>query len=273
MSALHKARQLVVLCVAIVVYVVAHHKLPKAMPDARAPELLVSLPRAAQIMLAIGDRYLAANLSGFRVLVADTQRMSVADYAVQARLQSDVSWFNPAHEDNYYIAAALLAWNKQLEASQFVLRRAANKRVMDYQPVFYCAFNYFYFFRDPVTAAQLLLEGAQRPKNQQDQWAMENLAAKWLERGYETAEAAKVVSAMAGNAPEGGFKKYLTARAMRLQHLAQLQAWAREYQQRYERPITSLDQLVQAGLTTDIPKDPLGIGFTVSPQGEPVFRK
>jgi hypothetical protein len=30
------------------------------------------LPRFAQVLMAGGDRYLAANLAGFRVLVADT---------------------------------------------------------------------------------------------------------------------------------------------------------------------------------------------------------
>ena len=81
-------------------------------------ELLVSLPRSTQVVLAAGDRHFAANLSGFRVLVAATERMRSEDYAVQARLQQDIAWFNPAHEDNYYIAAAILPWNGHLAAAQ-----------------------------------------------------------------------------------------------------------------------------------------------------------
>jgi hypothetical protein len=68
-------------------------RLPRA---TAAPELLIALPRFAQVLMAGGDRYLAANLAGFRVLVAETGRMNAEDYAVQAKLQRDIAWFNPA---------------------------------------------------------------------------------------------------------------------------------------------------------------------------------
>ncbi|MBK7018009.1 MAG: hypothetical protein IPH39_21275 [Sulfuritalea sp.] len=50
-------------------------------------ELAVRLPLAAQVMLAGGDRYLAANMLGIRVLVVETFRMSPQEFDIQARLQ------------------------------------------------------------------------------------------------------------------------------------------------------------------------------------------
>lgn len=259
--------------VALTLYVAAQLSLPRVLPGNLSPELLVTLPRSVQVLLSAGDRYLAANLAGFRVLVADTLRMNAADFAVQAKLQTDIAWLNPAHEDNYYIAAALLPWNSQLEASQFVLRRASEARLRDYQPLFYYAFNYYHFLRDPATAAGLLLKGVERTDDQQDQWALQNLAARWIERGYQTSAAAGIVDAMAKNAPPGAFKNYLAKRALRLDELARLQELAKRYRELTGHSLSDLQQLVDSGLITEFPIDPLGVGFTLSKEGEPVFRR
>lgn len=266
-------RLLLLLLVAASLYWLAQSQLPRSLPSQKSPELLVALPKSAQVVLAGGDRNLAANLAGFRVLVADTLRMSAADYAVQGKLQTDISWLNPAHEDNYYIAAALLPWNGQFDASQFVLERASVARPKDYQPMFYRAFNHYYFLRDPATAAAILYEASARPTAQQDQWALQNLAARWIERGYATSTAAAMVDAMVENAPSGAFKNYLSKRAQRLKLLSRLQESARTYRSRTALPLIRLEQLVDAGLMDAIPADPLGQGFALSPEGEPTFRK
>lgn len=256
----------------LALYGVASRHQPLRKSSSVAPELLVSLPRSAQVLLAAGDRHLAANLAGFRVLVADTLRMNAADYAVQAKLQTDIAWLNPASEDNYYIAAALLPWNGQVDAAQFVLGRAADVRTFDYQPLFYLAFNTFHFLRDPATAAHQLLIGAERASDQRDQWALQSLAARWVERGYRTGEAAGIVAAMAKNAPPGSFRKYLGMRAQRLQDLAHLQDLARQFHERTGRDLRDLQELVSAGLIDAIPKDSIGFGYTVSTAGEPMLK-
>lgn len=74
-------------------------------------EMEVAIPRFAQVLMAAGDRYLAADLAGFRALVAFTEKMDAENYRILSIVQSDVSWFNPAHEDNDDIAAAILPWN------------------------------------------------------------------------------------------------------------------------------------------------------------------
>lgn len=235
------------------------------------PELLVSLPRFAQVLLAGGDRHLAANLSGFRVLVAATEKMGAGDYAVQGRLQRDIAWLNPAHEDNYYIAAATLPWNGEPEAARQVLRRAADARRDDWQPLFYLGFHHYHFLKDPAEGARLLLEAAPRAREEEDRWALQNVAAKWLEKGYSTATAAAMVEAMASSAPAGNFRRYLQLRAKRLQHLARLRDLAESYKARRGRPLTRIGDLVGAGLIDAIPDDPLGEGFSVDRDGVPVF--
>lgn len=254
------------------VYGLAAQRLAEVPRATAKPELLIALPRFAQVLLAGGDRYLAANLAGFRVLVADTGRMGADDYAVQAKLQRDIAWFNPGHEDNYYIAAAILPWNDQVDAAEYVLRKASETRTFDWYPLFHYGFLFYHFRHDPATGAQWLLEGVPRVKNQQDAWALQNVAAMWIEKGYDTANAAGLVAAMAENAPQGAFRSYLQVRADRLRDLAALQDAAKRFRERYGKDLERLDELVSSGLSAEIPKDALGLGFGLDGSGQPIFR-
>lgn len=262
---------LAILALALAVYVVANQRMGRLKRDAIDPEFSVRLPVPAQIILAAGDRHLAADLSGFRVLVADTFRMRPEDYALQAGLQRDIAFLNPAHEDNYYIAAAILPWGGQLDAAQHVLKRAAEARPMDYQPLFYYGFNLFHFQRNPAGGAAALLRAVDRTRDVQDQMALQNTAALWMERGYSVAESATRVEAMAKASPPGGFRKYLEVRAARLRSLDELQRLARTYERRTGKRLHEIEDLVRSGLLERVPKDPLRVGFAVDANGEPAF--
>lgn len=257
---------------AVVLYALASEHLTRRPRVAAEPEFSVRLPIPAQIVMSLGDRYLAANLSGFRVLVAETAKMGAEDYAIQAKLQQDIAWLNPAHEDNYYIAAAILPWGGQLEAAQYVLKRAVKARPTDWQPSFYYGFNLYHFYKNPAAAAEALLAGVSHAAHPQEQMALQTLAAAWIERGYRLGDAASRVAAMANAAPPGGLRKYLSARAARLRELDRLRISAEAFEQRFGRKLSTLDELVRAGLIVRIPDDPLRVGFTLDASGAPVFR-
>lgn len=244
---------------------------PRETQHERSRELTVRVPLVFQILTAAGDRYLAANLSGFRILVSEAYRMGPAELSLQAQLQKDVSWLNPAHEDNYYIAAAILSVPELIPAAQYILRRAADARPTDWQPLFYYGFNRYYFEKDPVAGAQALLEAVPRMRDEGESWTMQNLAARWIERGYSAADAARIVGGMADNANPGRFKRYLNHRAQRLRDLAMLKDAATRFRETQGRRLSSLDELVTMKLIEQIPEDPFRRGYTLDPQGEPVF--
>lgn len=236
------------------------------------PELLVTTPRVVQIIFSAGDRYLAANLAGFRVLVAETGRMKPADYAVQAKLQKDISWLNPAHEDNYYIAANILPWGGEVDASEEVMRRAVIARPMDFLPAFHVGFIQYHFRRSPAEGAKWIMIAAEKAADPADQWGLQTIAAKWTELGYDTNTAAQLVDAMAASAPPGGFRSYLQRRAERLHALARLREAARLFSLRHGGAPSQLSDLVADGLLPEIPHDSIGAGFTLTPSGEPAFK-
>ncbi len=257
---------------AVLAYLLAVKMLSGQHLIAHGPELSIRLPLAAQVLMAGGDRHLAANMAGIRVLVADTFRMKPDEFLTQAQLQKDVSWLNPAHEDNYYIAVAILSQPQLIPAAQYVLRRAADARPHDWSPLFYYGFNLYHFEQNPAAGAAALLEGVPRAKDVQEQWALQSLAAKWIESGYRTGDAARLVGTMAANAPPGGFRRYLKMRAERLVQLDRLKNLAQKFRDTTGRPMTRIEDLIDAKLIDKLPVDPFGTGFAVDSAGEPIFR-
>lgn len=235
-------------------------------------EIEVALPIFIQVALAGGDRYLAANWSVIRALVTETSRMAPEEYQVLGQVQKDASWLNPAHEDNYYIATAILPWEGQVEPTQVILGRATVARFFDYQPPFYYAFNLFHFMGDAFGASEWLRRAAKELPDPDERLTMENLAAGWLDRSQDLDMAARIVDAMAAEAKRKDFADYLRQRSQRLRDLAALRRAAKIYSEQRGSPPGSLQDLLNAGVIGKLPIDPFGAGFAIDADGLPVFR-
>jgi hypothetical protein len=235
-------------------------------------EMQVALPLFVQVALAAGDRYLAADIATIRALVVATDKMRPEDYAVLAKVQTDVSWLNPGHEDNYYIAFAVLPQYGQVAAAQTILARASKVRFFDYQPAFFYAFDQWYYLHDPVGAAAWLRQAALKLPDPDQQLTMQNMAARWMDKADDTALAIRVVEALAKEARRPDFRRYLEQRVDRLRQLQTLREAAARYRQQQGRPLAQVDDLVAAGLIEKIPADPFGFGFAIDSRGEVVLR-
>ncbi|MBL8413597.1 MAG: hypothetical protein JNM42_04070 [Propionivibrio sp.] len=236
-----------------------------------SPEIQVALPLFVQVFMAGGDRFLAANLGAIRALITETVKMHPDEYKILGKVQVDASWLNPAHEDNYYIASAILPWSGQLDSAQTVLRRASLARPFDYQPAFYYAFNLVHFKGDVTGAAEWLRSAAAKLPDDDERLTMENLAARWLDKADDLGLAITVVESMAKQAKRKDFRNYLLQRAQRLRDLLALRQAAEAFRQQTGQPAQTLEQLVSAGLMTKIPVDPFGIGYALDAGGVPIF--
>ena len=237
-----------------------------------AVEMQVALPLFVQVFMMAGDRYLAADVAAIRALVVSTEKMKPDDYAILAKVQEDVSWLNPAHEDNYYIAAAILPWVGQLDAAQTILARASQARPFDYQPAFYYAFDLLHFKRDAAGASAVLRVAAEKLPEGDERLQLQNLAAIWLDHAKDLDTSIRVVAAMAKQSKRADFRKYLEQRVGRLQNLKTLRAAAEAFVIRYGHGPAEPEDLVRAGLITAVPADPFGLGFTVGKDGQIVLR-
>jgi len=259
-----------VLLVACIGFAVSHEVI-WSRPRVRVEqEMRVALPPTVQLVVAGGDRYLAANIAIFRAVTVGVFQLQPDTYRALAEVQVSAAVLNPRHEDNYYTAAAILPWNGQYDAAQDVLQRATDARKNDALPPFFHGFDRFQFKQDFSGAASDMMVAAQRsdPGNRA---ALNAIAAKWLERGEDPQFALRVVRSMAESSRNKDLKRLLEARVVRLEGLIALRDAATRYQDQHGHPPPTLDALVKDRLIKSIPVDPFGLGYQLDPRGKPML--
>lgn len=257
---------------AATVFTVSSTQLKHAQRSSLLQEMQTVLPRAVQVVMAVGDRYLAANLAGFRALVASTETMTRDNYRIQAQVQADAAWLNPYHEDNYYVAAAILPWNDEIDAAQYVLKRAALARVFDWQPAFYFAFNELTFHKSPSIAAEWLKRSADAASDEMQKMQLQQLAAQWVAKSEDPSLAIRLHRAMARETRYKAFSAFLEKRAQRLENLMRIDDALVSYRQQSGRVPAAIAELVAAGVLDNIPLDPFGADYVVGADGKARIR-
>lgn len=253
-------------------YVWTVEKLKSAPRQSVSAEIQVALPLFAQVAMTLGDRYLAANIAAIRALVVVPDKMRPEEFAILGKVQKDVSWLNPAHEDNYYTAFAVLPNYGEVDAAQTILARASRARFYDFQPSFFYAFNLFYLKNDPAGAAAWLQQAAEKLPDDDQRLTMQNVAARWSDKVEDLNLAIQVVETMARQARRKDFRTYLETRVRRLQMLQQLRTADADFREKTGRSPTHLDELVTYGVLPALPKDPFGFGFEFDKRGVIMLR-
>lgn len=235
---------------------------------AASTEMEVAIPRFAQVLMAAGDRYLAADLAGFRALVASTENMDAENYRILGIVQSDISWFNPAHEDNYYIASAILPWYGEVAVAQNILRAASEARPFDWQPAFYYAFNAFHFQKNPEEGSKWMRIAAEHTTDENEKIQLQQVAAIWAGKVEDLELAIRLHRAMAKETKHRSFAKFLEKRAQRLENLLVLQrAISRFIEATGDKPLR-LQQLLESAVLSSIPVDPFGMQYVIDGSGK-----
>ena len=233
--------------------------------------LNIALPPLLQVPLAGGDRYLAANIEVFRAMMVEAEGHNPAMYRVLAQVQAGASVLNPAHEDNYYIAQAILPWSGEVDANQMIQERAVASRPWDFLPAFFAGFNRFHFYQDPVAGARFLMQAAERNPENRD--SLKGIAAKWYERGSDPQIAIDVIQSMQASTRSQALKQQLEQRIQRLRGLIALRKAAGEFRSRNGTPPRKLEDLVAPGLLDRLPQDPMDMGYGLDATGTPMLLK
>ena len=257
---------------AATIFVATAQRLKSAPRQSVRVEMQVALPLFVQVFMTVGDRFLAANIAAIRALVVDIPRMKPEEFAILAKVQEDVSWLNPGHEDNYYIAAAILPWQGEFDAAQRILARATKARHFDYQPAFYYGFNLLHFKGDAAGASAWIREAAEYLPEGGDRIQMQYLAAIWMDKAQDVDLAIRVVEAMARQTKRRDFQRYLEMRVTRLRALQSLRGAEATYRQRFDRAPATLQDLLDTGIVASLPQDPFGFGFEIDRLGRVILR-
>lgn len=233
-------------------------------------EMQLALPASVQLLMFGGDRYFAANIGTFRAVTVGVFQLKPETYSVLASVQQSAAKLNPRHEDNYYTAAAILAWNDQVDAAQEILKAASNARSNDALPPFFHGFNRYYFFGDYRGAAEDMLKAAERSEAG-NRIGLTAVAAKWYERGQDPHVAIDMIQKLAKQNSNQQLKQLLGARVTRLEGLVSLTEAADRFRLKQHRKLERLDELVETGELSALPVDPLGMGYTLNKDGLPIL--
>lgn len=223
--------------------------------------VVISAP--LQLLLAGGDRFLAADLEAIRLAATGGLELgaNTDDAAFRIRAHRAVAQLNACHEDNYYVGNALLSWGGAPEEGSDLLRRAMDCRTWDELVPFFYAFNEQFFHENPMAARKALEVAAQRSSSDNattfrrmaimiaaDEFDDERMAVQFLAQERDRADDPRL-------------REMLGKRVERLDGLLRLRDAQRRYEKQAGHPLSDPKTLIQEGLIEAFPKDPLGIGY------------
>lgn len=233
--------------------------------------LLVVLPPPVQVLLAGGDRHLAAGAAVARVLAYPADLIRPEDTPVRARIQVDAAELNPAHEDNYYLAAATLE-DATLANSVFnVLERAHAARPYDMQPAYYLGVLHVLFLGDFDQGAQWAGVAAGRADTEANRMALERMSARWAMRAQDTQLGLRMLQTMYAQARTRSLKRYLDERMTSVRGLLEWRKAADAFAAKEGRRPVSLDEVRAGGFVVSEPLPAKGFAYSLNADGVPLL--
>lgn len=232
--------------------------LPFRQPPADA---LVAMPPILLLGLYGGDRYLAADVENARLMGAEVEVNQKSALRYYQMAHEAISVLNPCHEDNFYVANAILGWGGAQDESFKILERATACRFWDEWPPFYYGFNRYYLDKNGEAASRYMQIAADRKG--ENQVLFQRLAIT-LKAGSipDSRQALRFLQAEQKSARDARLRRSLGYRIGRLEGLIQLEDAAAAFEKRTGRKLEKPQELLQTGILQKFPDDPLGIGYT-----------
>lgn len=222
--------------------------------------VVISAP--VQLLLAGGDRFLAADFEAIRLAATGDAALAANtdDAAFRVRAHRVVAQLNSCHEDNYYVGNALLSWGGAPDEGSDLLKRAMGCRTWDeYVPFFY-GFNELFFHRNPVEARRAFEIAAERSMTNSatfrrmaimiavDEFDDQRLALEYLLKERD-------------GASDPRLREMLDKRVQRLKGLLILRDAQHRYETQFGRQLKDPAALINSGVLVRFPDDPLAIGY------------
>lgn len=216
---------------------------------------------SAPVLLGLfaGDRYLAANFEAKR-LAATGIVAGVGDLEYLVRAHSVVSALNPCHEDNYYLANALLSWGGGVDVGQQILLRATSCRSWDEWPPFFYGFNAYFFDRDTDAAVDYLMEASRRASENSAGFKKMAIMLRFDQFEDETV-ALGFLKGERDAATDPRLKRMLDKRVRRINGLMLLRGAQKRYEKLFSKSLKDERDLIRSGVLSEFPVDPLGLGY------------
>jgi hypothetical protein len=173
---------------------------------------------------------------------------------------------DPYFSDPYLLANAHMTWEGgMIRETNILLEKGTRYRDWDWMLPFFAGFNHFFFLHDNAKAAEDLVTASQRlgPSEQ-----LLSLASRLSYKEKKTENAILFLEAVAKKTEDERLKKEYETRVRALQARLLLEKAVSAYKEKLGRAPTSLQRMIEKGILKEIPRDPYGGIFSISPDGQ-----
>ena len=229
------------------------------LPEPVARAMTLEFPGVAADHLVLKAlTYLGQKLIG-------NESTSPEEYQAIYRALKQATNLDPRFFDPYVLAQMTLPYDAgMVRETNELLERAAAVRTDDYRPHFFLWHNYFTYLNDPKTAG-LHLEKAARIPGAPTYFA--TLAARTNLYAGQIYAAVVFLEETIKETNDPGLKRFLTMRQEALKRIGFLELKIQKFREQYKRTPKDLQELVDSGLVTSLPRDPYGGEFYIMESG------
>lgn len=172
---------------------------------------------------------------------------------------------DPYFWEAYYFSETFLTWSaKRYNAANALLFKAKKYLPDEYKIPFYIGFNYFYFMKDNVKGAQYMMEASKLPESPP---YLVTFAARLSSQAMQMRVGILFLKDMINQTQDEKIRKHYQKRLMALEMLELLHNAKILYEKKYQKALSSLDQLVISGIMNELPRDPYGGEFVLLDNG------
>lgn len=246
------------LCCIVFFALQANRDAPRGKPVDEA-QLGFTLPAEIQVLLYAGDRYLASNIEYINAAANGVARNKEV-LAFRAKAHKVIADLNPCYEDNMYFSNAFLSWGGLPKEGNRILEQSTACRTWDDIPPFFLGFNRYFFFNDIQGGQQALKQAIER--SDKNKVALQRLSISIESNKFDDRELALAYLEQERDQTDNTeLKDALQLRIGRLKGLITLDKAQVRFEQQFQRPLVNPQELIDQGIISAFPQDPLRIGY------------
>lgn len=173
---------------------------------------------------------------------------------------------DPYFFDPYYYANAFLPWDAHLvEEANRLLEKGSRYRDWDWMLPFFIGFNDFFFLQNDKEAAEFLMEASRRPGGDS---MLASLASRLAFKENRTKTAIYFLEETAKRTEDRNLKERFETRINALRSIVFLDEAVASFEKKFRKVPTSIDELVEKNIISQLPQDPYGGTYYITPDGK-----
>lgn len=197
------------------------------------------------------------------------EKVTTPEWTMTYQALQTASSLDPLFWDPYLFAETTLPWDAgMVSETNELLIRAAEARKSDYLPYFFLWFNHYFFLKDPGTSAGYLEKAAQKPGAP---IYYSTLSSRMSLYGHDVVSGIIFLQAMLQEIHDPLARQGLLMRLDALKKIDFLEKKLAEYEEKFKKKATHLNDLITSGILSSIPADPYGGSFYIMKKSRRVY--